>query len=578
MNEKGIIFSEAFEARVKLSIESAERELHAVLKIKENKLPLLDFDCFSSEYNGSLELSESEKQKIKCKSELKTYTLINCETNGDIIYPRYIIEGDTDDNFNGIEISLSGFSTWFDQYTHFKITESEIKKKIPDNKFDEIVTINDERYQISSNYCCNIKNVEKRNFIVSEYTTIKLLKLNGCVSACEAEELSHEIRRLFSLLLALPLSIEYIWLIDKDSDSRRPFYFASTGGTKVDPFNSPRESFIHPMMIFKNSMWSEVFNSYFSPPTRKSFQTIWSRLPSLFSYAGAWEYELLGHVSILDSYCDFYSKKKGKKLKSADYKELKKSLIDMIDQYSKKLDNDYFDVLESFKNGVNAIGNTSIPTFKEKFYCLLSGIDDDIRSVISFSNEEFAAIKNIRDAAAHGMPVETRDGRNLSFEFAIKDKLLVLLMYLVYRDFGFSSVDFCICLNETFSKFVLNADINSIKRDKLIGSVPFYELDEKNFFEASKSKKIHLGIDYFENENIYQYNSEVTGDMWDWLTNRDNAHRNLLDHVREKMTGTEFSNMEYIPKAYLFYGDEYLDISGVCLITYEKSPYNNASK
>jgi hypothetical protein len=86
MNEIGIIFSEAFEARVKLSIESAERELHAILKIKENKLPLLHFDNFSSEYNGPLKLSESEKQKIKCRSELKTYTLINCETNGDIIY------------------------------------------------------------------------------------------------------------------------------------------------------------------------------------------------------------------------------------------------------------------------------------------------------------------------------------------------------------------------------------------------------------------------------------------------------------------------------------------------------------
>ena len=524
MSDKGIIFSGAFEARVKLNIESAERELHAILKIKENKLPLLDFDSFSSEYNYLPELSENEKQKIKCRSELKTYTLINCETNGDIIYPRYIVEGDVDDNINGIEISLSGFSTWFDQFTHFKITESEIKKKILDHKFDEIVIINGESYQISSNYCCNIKNVKKRDFIVSEYTTIKLLKLNGCVSAYEAEELSHDIRRLFSLLLALPLSIEYIWLLDRDRGCRKPFYFASAGTTE-EPFDSPRESLIYPMMIFNNRMWSRVFNNYFSHSTKKPFQTIWSRLPFLFSHTGAWEYDLLGLVSVLDSYCSFYSDKKGKNLTKAECKALKESLIDIIDQYSTKFDVNYSGVFASFKNGVNTISNTDIPTFKERFDCLMAGIDVDISSVINFSSAEFAVIKKIRDAAAHNKPTKTRDGRNISFELKIKDKLLVLLMYLVYRDFGFSSVDFATCLKGTFSKFVRNAEINTMKRDKLTGSVPFYELDKKNFIEASKSKMIYIGINYFVSENIYKYNSEITKIMRDWLTNQGNIHQ-----------------------------------------------------
>ena len=64
MNKKGIEFSGSVEIRVKLSLESLERELHATLKIRRNKLPVLEIDSFSSAHNEPLNLSEHEYKEI----------------------------------------------------------------------------------------------------------------------------------------------------------------------------------------------------------------------------------------------------------------------------------------------------------------------------------------------------------------------------------------------------------------------------------------------------------------------------------------------------------------------------------
>lgn len=142
MSKRGISFTDVFEARVKFNIEKIKRDLHATLEIRKNKLPLLSFDSFSSEHHDWLAFTNTDKHELKCKSEIKDYTLFDCDVVGEFVYPRFIVEGYIDNHINGVEIALSGFSAWFDQYTHFKITDSEVKKYIPDKHFSEKVFIN----------------------------------------------------------------------------------------------------------------------------------------------------------------------------------------------------------------------------------------------------------------------------------------------------------------------------------------------------------------------------------------------------------------------------------------------------
>lgn len=566
MNKKGIEFSDSVEIRVKLSLESLERELHATLKIRRNKLPVLEIDSFSSAHNEPLNLSEHEYKEIKCRSETKTYSLIDNEVFGVQIWPTYIIEGEIDETSSGIEICISGFSEWFDQSTCFEITDSEIRKERPKNKFDESVNTNKGGYQIKSNYYCNIKKIENRDFLVSEYITIKCIKSDGVIESKEAEELSHDIRQLFSLLTALPLSIEYVWFINKEGGGRKPFYFSTPARGK--PFDYPDESLIHPSLIFSNGDWGKVFNNYFSH-NNNNFKKIWYRLPSLFSYEGVWDYELLGYVSVLDSYCSKYARKRGRKLNQKDYGELKKRLIAIIDDYSAKIGSDYDDVMESFKGGVEGIKNTDLPTFTEKFEFMMEGVNVDFRNVINFSPHEFSTIKKIRDSAAHGLQIETRDDRNISFEFRIKDKLLILLMYLVHRDFGFSEIDFSKSIKRSLSKFVRNAEIDKTEQDRLSGIVPFYSVDEDSFRSASDTTCFYVGLKHFRSDDIYKFSHSVTNESQGWLVDINKKNRNLVDHIKERIIDPGIVDIEFISQAYLVWENKSIKLSGACMVTYE---------
>ena len=124
----------------------------------------------------------------------------------------------------------------------------------------------------------------------------------------------------------------------------------------------------------------------------------------MFSYQGAWEYELLGYISLLDAYSSEFSEKKRKKLPRSKYRLIKDDLLNVIKHHGRELDSEYSSVLESFKAAISGIRNTNLPTFKEKFYALVETIDPNVYSTIDLSEEQFTHIKKLRDLSAHGQP------------------------------------------------------------------------------------------------------------------------------------------------------------------------------
>jgi len=93
MNDnRGISFADDFNARVKLNL--GENDIYATLEIRKNKLPLLTLDS-SSERKNWLDFADINKHELKCKSEIKDYTLFDCHVTGKHVYPRFIVEGHT---------------------------------------------------------------------------------------------------------------------------------------------------------------------------------------------------------------------------------------------------------------------------------------------------------------------------------------------------------------------------------------------------------------------------------------------------------------------------------------------------
>jgi|GEM_PF-5979533 len=552
--------------RVKLKLNCFEGDLHAVLKIADNKWPALELDSLSTDSFAQIKLTDIEENIIHCRSESFECSLIKNTAQGHIVWPKYIVQGRMDSTTSGIEVLISGFSEWFDQRTYFEISKSEVRKERPIGQIDEIITINNKRYRIKSNYNCRIKNVEKRDFLVSESTTISVVSIDNPISAEKAEILSYEIRRFFALLLAVPLSIERAWLIDKEGKNRLPFYFVTTTA-RQKPFEFPKECLIRPIVVDQEIGWNNLFRNYVL--NRGIFENIWGRLISLFSYSDIFDYELLGYVSVLDSYCDAYSDKKGDKLEKSDFKDLKKDLISIIEQYSQKLDSKYKAVINGIKEGIDGIKNTNLPTFKKKYEFLIKGLEPEILGFIDFADEDFSAIKKIRDAAAHGLPIKTRDDRDISYEFKLRDKLAVLLLYLVYRDFGIPHIKFAESISNTFNKFVRNAGVKRAVLDKLIGTVPFWKVNEESFSAASKSKKFYSGIEYYRSKDTHLFSMSLTQKCHNWLSSREPKEKKLVDYIRASLSDQSIVEVEFISKAYLEYDNETIELSGVCKISYE---------
>lgn len=323
---------------------------------------------------------------------MNTYILLRNEILADDIWPRYLIHGNSKEDIYGVEILISGLSEWIDQETYFDISETEIKKDRPKPSFNEKIEINGERYQIRSNYSCLIEKKDNRDFLVSETTTVSLVNSERAIELEEAENLAYRVKSFFSLLLAAPLSIESAWLLNEDTKKKKPFYF-STPGDNPAPYEKTIECLINPVRILKDIGWKSLFDNYFSSEKKEVFENIWVRLPYLLSYPGTWDYEILGYVSTLDSYCNEFSSKNGKKLGKAQYKRLKQDLVSVVDKYSVELGEDFKEVFNSFKTGISGMRNTNMPTFREKYDFMIEKVDQDIRQIVAFSPTEFSVIK-----------------------------------------------------------------------------------------------------------------------------------------------------------------------------------------
>ncbi|MFV7708507.1 hypothetical protein [Shewanella algae] len=567
MRKQDLRFSEDKDIKVKLKIDCFDRDIHGTLKLRDKKLPKLEFDSLSGIGIGAIHLTESEKNLITCQSEMNTYILLRNEILADDIWPRYLIHGNSKEDIYGVEILISGLSEWIDQETYFDISETEIKKDRPKPSFNEKIEINGERYQIRSNYNCLIEKKDNRDFLVSETTTVSLVNSERAIELEEAENLAYRVKSFFSLLLAAPLSIESAWLLNEDTKKKKPFYF-STPGDNPAPYEKTIECLINPVRILKDIGWKSLFDNYFSSEKKEVFENIWVRLPYLLSYPGTWDYEILGYVSTLDSYCNEFSSKNGKKLGKAQYKRLKQDLVSIVDKYSVELGEDFKEVFNSFKTGISGMRNTNMPTFREKYDFMIEKVDQDIRQIVAFSPTEFSVIKKIRDSAAHGLPIETRDGRDISYEFGLKDKLIVLLFYLVYRDFGISPVEYAKSLKYTFSKFVRNSGIDCTKRDKLAGTVPFWNVDEVSFNLAKNSKRFYVGVEFDSSVQQFKFSSSVTSECQTWLSHRKPENRNLIEYIKKKLFLESDVDIEYVNQVYLVYGEESIELSAVCKVSY----------
>ena len=562
MIKKDISYHKRYEYNANLS--TMNKEFQGTLEFSGDSIPsfatdsILDVSC---EYFEELKKSG----KITCSADGEIYTLFNVDSLGNILYPEYLIKGEDKGSVTAVEILLTGFSTWINQKTSFDFesNENQIIKHLHDYKISENVFIGGREYSIESNLCYQTKRLEKQNYLISEYTTIIVKPIDGDLSYDFVKQISSDIRILFSLIIGYNLAFENIWI--KSSDNHRiPFYFLHQG-EESDPFENDIECTLMPQHISKKNLWAQVIQNYFS---KNIFDLIWSRLPFLLSFKGAWEYELLGYVSLLDAYCSEYAEKNRNKLNKRKFKEIKSDLLRVLSEHQTESDPISNSVFESIRSSVENIKNTNLQTLKEKFHALKGTVEPAILDVIALSDSHFDHIKKLRNQAAHGVTVTPKEKSNLYYEFAIRDKIKLLLTYFLYRDLGIDDLTFTSTLRSTTNRTVRNAFINSFARDKLIGDTPFYEVKKEEFKSVSSRSRHNLVLVHSKSSDLYTIDFNLTDKVEnDWYSERYKEYKSVMDFL--KSLATEHISVDYISHSYITCSEQHQELHGTCLITIE---------
>jgi hypothetical protein len=509
MKDNELYFGKTLEEHVTILVGDTI-ELRGELRINPGKLPAVFFDRMNYSNSDMIAIKESNAL-INCHGSKHHYSLLNCAVYDGSIYPKYILSDYSQEyKITGFHIYLSGFNDWIDPLKGFDIDDDCIKKDISIPKFNLDVQIDGKRKVTFSNeYNCDIKQNKSndRQTVVDEYITIKEFWNDFELSIDEIRDLILKTQRLFCLLTGFNLNIEYTWVICSNNDQGLtwvPFYFVHSFNERMQ-LSSWHDAMLSSRYLFNSNKWSTIFTRYFR--STNIFSDLWVRLVAMTGYEGFWEYEILGYVSILNRYVEMQCKNKCNKLDDIEYNNLKKCILNSVDQYA--VDNKLVGngVIESIKNDVQTIPNSDIVTFNDQFKSVISSLDSRISEILRFSEADFKRLKKIRDAVAHGKGIENTSG-DYTVESKLKDKLFLLLMHFAYLDLGLTVEDQIDCLYHTWHPAKRNADINEKKLDLESGYVKEIEIEAHNFPERD-TKSLYV-LEFDSSRNKYAANIEKT--------------------------------------------------------------------
>lgn len=518
------------------------------LILKSSKLPILKIESSENnlEYNENLDVVGD----ILCEEIAgnNSFRLHNCDFLFGAIYPKFITTGRVFHESNKIQIYLTGISQWFDGMRGHYYKEDELIRDVSIRKIKGSFYFNDNSYLIENERDVNIDSDSSTNYKVNIEYSLVLSKENGTILFEDVEGLTREIRNLFSILLGVPVSVTYLYLISKESNVKYNSMYFINHSYDESPLRHFHDAFCSFNYIYEHDLFPMIVENFFS---KKSFNTIWNRLIQIFRGGNAWDLDILSSVIVLEMYSSLVSEGKHYKLNKKLFRELRTNLEKVVDEIINRpgLDAQDIELISGIKAGIKGLKNTSFPTLKEKYNYLLDSVSDSIKDAIALSESDFNLIKKIRNCVAHGLNYETLKPGDVTQELQVKERLILFLMYLAYKELGFDDEQFAFCISHSHSPLAHSSIYNERAIDKLAKTSTFITLSEvcRNDYESFKPIVIRhdlLGDSYKLDEKL----SYETQQNWP-----NKQYPNVRDFVRSLIT--QSVKIDYLNKVYLKNGD-----------------------
>jgi len=505
-------------------------------------------------------LPEGEIQRrLKAKStDGSWFTLFNCKRIDNSIGVTYLVEGDVNDNFSRIEIRYSDISEWFMPWQRLEgiVGESICWSNRTKHLSTTVKTKHDNFSLSSKSETSTVRTGE--DIVLHEHVLFTFESLKGhYFSPEDMQTKALELSNLLSILIAYPLSIVSVEVVCEKDIAHRAF-FSTFKRYERDTSDKHffRKCFIQEQVI--HDRWESIFNHYFNSAYRK---VTWTRLSGMQRYEGFWEYRALGYVSLLDMYVDQRSRENKRK----------KIAVPLSSKAKAKLDTKIKTVIPKLAKSQHASVMTIVSDFfihdrdldfGEKYRSVTSACDQDILKIINITEKDFKLIKDVRNKIAHGKALDLPESDLLRISTII-DKIVLLMTYWAFIDFGLTNDDFLSSLKTTFSSLRYSADPDSMHIDRMTNPESFLSVSKETFDKVSCLKNRTFVCFTEDASGAIEFSEEFSTAYRNWMSST--AHKSAVT-AHAEIFGVAQDRIRYFSPGYIDCGDECQNLASVWVI------------
>lgn len=472
----------------------------------------------------------------------ETFSLFDCSVVGFYVSIEYVVAGDVSDEFKAISIRFDDINEWF---MPFRGIEEKLNREAENSdrlkQINVAVEVDTQSFNLTTETVLRI-NHKGEDHIVHEHVIFNFERVDGRFFVKDIKERSHELFTLLSILTAIPLYFLNVLVTCENDDSYYAFFSSFKKPERNPSSRSWVDYFARKPLI--DGRWQLVFENYYRSAYRR---VSWVRLAGMQRYDGFWEYRALGYVSLLDKYVG--QRSAGQKRKPSKGQELKDTKVHtalkrVLPALSDAQEGAVFSVIAEIfmKNGELSFG--------ERYRYVLGTMNENIRAIINFTNDDFTKIKEIRDAVAHGEApdlIEADYGR----VGIIVSKIALLLTYWAFIDFGLNDEDFLSCF-QTNSQLHARAGIDRIRLARVTKSAGFYQVSEEQLDKISKIKNIKMHPCFVQHsDGSIEYSEDHVTALQAWYLKRQSGEipiAQLFGQSKDKIKCWDQAYIEAGPK------------------------------
>jgi ApeA N-terminal domain 1 len=406
----------------------------------------------------------------------QSFTLWDCKVYTGEIHASVITSGElTKARLTRIEIRYSDISEWFLHGRRIDGTVGEtLRWTEPPPQVSATLQERDRTFTLRSELVGERKAVGASQ-ILEEHVEFVFESANADLRVADVKRKARDLACLLSILTAYPISITRI--IVKTHDERHLWAYFAT----FEPVERELPEFILTHRCFLqrkdlDNQWETVLKNFFQSDLREK---LWIRLAGMQRYKGFWEYRTLGYVSLLDRYVGERSKAQPtREINRIKLAALAAELPGMSPPPSAAQSTQLLEMVE------RVFAHRKRVTFEEHYLAVMGEIDSDIAQVVDMTPQHFKFSKKVRDAVAHGNPINLKDRDFAKMEVTVA-KIELLLTYWALLDFGLTRDHLLRGLRSPHCRLSLRAMLNRKELARLHRSAHFFLVSAETFRKLS---------------------------------------------------------------------------------------------